>query len=123
MMNTADRSLAILDYALRRRFAFFEMTPGFQSEGFRDYRTALGNAKFDRLINCVESLNTVITADDSLGDGFCIGHSYFCALESINDQALTGIVEYELIPLLKEYWFDEPLKVKNWSNNLRSAIK
>lgn len=125
MMNTADRSLAMLDYALRRRFAFYEMRPGFETEGFREYRLGLENEKFDKLIHCVESLNTVISTDDSLGDGFCIGHSYFCNLtaETITDRTLSGIVEYELIPLLKEYWFDEPLKVKDWTNNLRSAIK
>jgi len=125
MMNTADRSLAMLDYALRRRFAFYEMRPGFETEGFREYRMALENDKFNNLIHCVESLNAVISADDSLGDGFCIGHSYFCNLtaDTITDRKLSGIVEYELIPLLKEYWFDEPLKVKDWTNNLRSAIK
>lgn len=125
MMNTADRSLAMLDYALRRRFAFYEMVPGFDTDGFRGYRMGLGNDKFDKLIQCVENLNAVIAADDSLGEGFCIGHSYFCnqTPESITDRKLSGIVEYELIPLLKEYWFDEPLKVKDWTNNLRSAIK
>lgn len=123
MMNTADRSLAMLDYALRRRFAFYEMQPGFQSDGFRQYRMDLNSDKFDRLINCVESLNGVIAQDDSLGEGFCVGHSYFCDIEAVSDQILGSIVEYELIPLLKEYWFDEPLKVKDWSNNLRSAIK
>lgn len=125
MMNTADRSLAMLDYALRRRFAFFEIKPGFTTDGFRKYRMSLENEKFDKLIACVESLNNVISNDESLGDGFCIGHSYFCNLlpDTINDQILSGIVEYELIPLLKEYWFDEPTKVKDWSSNLRSAIK
>ena len=125
MMNTADRSLAMLDYALRRRFAFFEIKPGFTTDGFREYRMSLKNEKFDKLIACVESLNNVISNDESLGDGFCIGHSYFCNLlpDTINDQVLSGIVEYELIPLLKEYWFDEPTKVKDWSSNLRSAIK
>ena len=125
MMNTADRSLAMLDYALRRRFAFFGIKPGFETDGFREYRMAIDNEKFNKLINCVENLNNAISADESLGDGFCIGHSYFCNLsaESIDDHSLSGIVEYELIPLLKEYWFDEPLKVKDWSNNLRSAIK
>ena len=125
MMNTADRSLAMLDYALRRRFAFFEIKPGFTTDGFREYRMSLENEKFDKLIACVESLNNVISNDESLGDGFCIGHSYFCNLlpDTINDQILSGIVEYELIPLLKEYWFDEPTKVKDWSSNLRSAIK
>ena len=125
MMNTADRSLAMLDYALRRRFAFFEIKPAFTTDGFREYRMSLENEKFDKLIACVESLNNVISNDQSLGDGFCIGHSYFCNLlpDTINDQVLSGIVEYELIPLLKEYWFDEPTKVKDWSSNLRSAIK
>lgn len=125
MMNTADRSLAMLDYALRRRFAFFEIKPGFTTDGFRKYRMSLENEKFDKLIACVESLNNAISNDESLGDGFCIGHSYFCNLlpDTINDQVLSGIVEYELIPLLKEYWFDEPTKVKDWSSNLRSAIK
>ena len=123
MMNTADRSLAMLDYALRRRFAFYEMKPGFNTEGFREYRTGLNNIKFDNLIQCVEQLNAAIAGDESLGEGFCIGHSYFCNLTEVNDQALSAIVEYELIPLLKEYWFDEPVKVKNWADNLRSAIK
>lgn len=123
MMNTADRSLAMLDYALRRRFAFYEMKPAFESDGFRAYRMELDNPKFDRLITCVENLNNAITADESLGEGFCIGHSYFCNLDDASDQTLSSIVEYELIPLLKEYWFDEPMKVKDWSSNLRSAIK
>ena len=123
MMNTADRSLAMLDYALRRRFAFYEMKPGFNTEGFREYRTGLNNIKFDNLIQCVEQLNAAIAGDESLGEGFCIGHSYFCNLTEVNDQALSAIVEYELIPLLKEYWFDEPVKVKNWADSLRSAIK
>ena len=123
MMNTADRSLAMLDYALRRRFAFYEMKPGFETDGFREYRMDLANDKFDGLINCVENLNTVIAADESLGEGFCIGHSYFCNLSEATDQALSSIVEFELIPLLKEYWFDEPIKVKDWIINLRSVIK
>ena len=72
MMNTADRSLAMLDYALRRRFAFYEMKPAFESDGFRAYRRNLDNPKFDRIINCVENLNDAIAADESLGEGFCI---------------------------------------------------
>lgn len=123
MMNTADRSLALLDYALRRRFAFFEMQPGFETEGFRAYRMALQSERFDKLILCVENLNNAIAADESLGEGFRIGHSYFCNLKEADEQTLSNIVEYELIPLLKEYWFDEPTKVKDWANILRSAIK
>ena len=123
MMNTADRSLAMIDYALRRRFAFFEMKPAFESEGFREYQYGLENDKFNKLIDCVISLNQKIADDDSLGEGFCIGHSYFCDIEEIKENTLTDIVEFEIIPLLKEYWFDEPAKVKEWSNRLRSAVK
>ncbi len=125
MMNTADRSLAMLDYALRRRFAFFDLKPGFEAEKFREYRESLDNKKFDALIRCVQSLNEKIAADESLGEGFCIGHSYFCNMqpEEVTDDRLKGIVEYELIPMLKEYWFDEPQKVKEWSDTLRSAVK
>jgi 5-methylcytosine-specific restriction protein B len=123
MMNTADRSLAMLDYALRRRFAFYTMNPGFSSKGFVDYKLKLADDKFNKLIGCVENLNNIIANDESLGEGFCIGHSYFCNIENLTDTVLSNIVDYELVPLLKEYWFDEPTKVKDWSNNLRSAIK
>ena len=125
LMNTADRSLAMLDYALRRRFAFFELKPGFKSDGFQKYRLGLNNRKFDALIQTVERLNDDIAADESLGEGFCIGHSFFCNMspDELDDAKLSEIVDYELIPLLKEYWFDEPVKVKSWSDNLRSAIK
>ena len=124
MMNTADRSLAMLDYALRRRFAFVEMKPGFETEGFRNYQESLQDPAFDRLIACVRDLNTAIAEDESLGEGFCIGHSYFCNLtpETVEEH-LNAIVEYELVPMLKEYWFDEPEKVRDWSEKLRRAIR
>lgn len=123
MMNTADRSLAMLDYALRRRFAFYDMKPGFDTDGFCKYRDSLNSEKFNRLILEVQRLNRVIAEDDSLGEGFCIGHSYFSELEEINDKILNNIVRYEMIPLIKEYWFDEPSKVEEWSANLWRAIK
>lgn len=125
MMNTADRSLAMLDYALRRRFAFIEMKPGFDTDGFNEYAAELNNESFNKLILCIKDLNGVIASDESLGEGFQIGHSYFCNLsqESISKETMESIVEYELIPMLKEYWFDEPSKVSMWSDNLRRAIK
>lgn len=124
-MNTADRSLAMLDYALRRRFAFIDLKPAFTNEGFMAYQVELADKKFDSLIASVKRLNTVIAEDASLGEGFCIGHSYFCNLtaQKMNEATLKEIVEYELIPLLKEYWFDEPDKVEEWANVLREAIK
>ena len=125
MMNTADRSLAMLDYALRRRFAFVELRPAFESDGFREYCAGLDNPRFEALVREVESLNRAITEDESLGEGFCIGHSYFCNMEadSCTDAALASIVDYELIPMLKEYWFDEPGKVREWSDRLRRSLR
>ena len=125
MMNTADRSLAMLDYALRRRFAFVELRPAFDSDGFRKYCAGLDNPRFEALVREVESLNRAIAEDESLGEGFCIGHSYFCNMkrETCTDEALASIVEYELIPMLKEYWFDEPGKVREWSDRLRRSLR
>ena len=123
-MNTADRSLAMVDYALRRRFVFFDMTPGFDNAGFIKQQQALHSEKFDRLIECVKGLNKVISDDESLGSGFCVGHSYFCdCFDPTKSVDIQSIVEYELIPLLKEYWFDNPEKVKFWSEELRRAVK
>ena len=123
MMNTADRSLALLDYALRRRFAFYDMKPAFDQKKFVEYRMGLDNTKFNNLIECVKKLNEKIKDDASLGEGFCIGHSYFCDLKEVTDVALNSIVEYELIPLLKEYWFDDQATVRDWTEKLRSSIK
>ena len=125
MMNTADRSLPMLDYALRRRFAFVELRPAFDSDGFRKYCAGLDNSRFEALVREVESLNRAIAEDESLGEGFCIGHSYFCNMEadSCTDEALASIVDYELIPMLKEYWFDEPSKVREWSDRLRRSLR
>ncbi len=123
-MNTADRSLAMLDYALRRRFAFFNIVPGFDTEGFKRYKDTIENPNFGNLINCVKELNEVIAKDETLGNGFCIGHSYFCDLsKNISDKELIDIVEFELIPLINEYWFDEKTKADTWIDKLRSSIK
>lgn len=123
MMNTADRSLAMMDYALRRRFAFFDIEPAFTKDGFKAYKAKINNLKFDRLIDCVCRLNEVIEKDEILGAGFRIGHSYFCTNSVIDDMWLQNVVKYQLDPLIKEYWFDEPNKVKEWTANLRSAIQ
>lgn len=113
MMNTADRSLAMIDYALRRRFAFFKMKPGFDSAGFMTYQKEIGNAKFDKVLEAVKSLNDTILKDDSLGEGFCIGHSYFCNQKIFDYGWLRNVVLYDIAPMLEEYWFDN----KETSNN------
>lgn len=123
MMNTADRSLALIDYALRRRFAFFDFVPAFSTQSFKTYIESKENAKLDKLISVVENLNNAISNDESLGEGFRIGHSYFCTDKEVTDKWLNSVVEYEILPLLKEYWFDEPTKVNDWASTLRSALR
>lgn len=125
MMNTADRSLAMIDYALRRRFSFFDMEPGFDTDGFKEYQEKLGSDKFNALIECIKELNNEIADDPSLGKGFCIGHSYFCGLQAdeCTQKLLEGIVEYDILPMLSEYWFDNLTeKVAPWSEKLYGTL-
>ena len=121
MMNTADRSLAMIDYALRRRFSFFEIKPGFETEAFNNDISKLEIPNLKELINAIIELNKVIADDDSLGSGFCIGHSYLCNLS--NDSDLESIVEYDIIPMLREYWFDNDEQFKLQAEKLRNALK
>lgn len=123
MMNTADRSLAMIDYALRRRFAFCTIEPAFESEGFIKRMTEIDNEKFNNLVNRIKELNKEISADESLGKGFQIGHSYMCTDNEIDEIWLKTVIDYELIPLLNEYWFDEPKKVEKWEIALENSIK
>ena len=123
MMNTADRSLAMIDYALRRRFSFVELEPGFDSDGFAAYQKELNSETLDELIRRVKALNQKIAGDRSLGKGFCIGHSYFCGQSQYSEDWLREVVEYDLIPTLQEYWFDDPGEVQRWSNSLRGVFQ
>lgn len=120
IMNTADRSLAMIDYALRRRFCFYNMKHGFDSIGFQKYQNELHNTTFDKLIETIKRLNDEISKDESLGDGFQIGHSYLCGLESCDK--VKEIIFYDIIPMLHEYWFDDKQKVDFWENELKSLF-
>lgn len=126
MMNTADRSLAMIDYALRRRFSFFEMEPGFDSDGFASYQNALHNETFDELIQKIRELNADIRRDPSLGKGFCIGHSYFCGMknpEECTEEWMESVVDYDILPMLEEYWFDDKSKLQRWENILHGVFQ
>ena len=123
MMNTADRSLAMIDYALRRRFSFFEVEPGFDSEGFIHYQNGLNNETLNELINKVKDLNREITLDKSLGKGFCIGHSYFCGRDVCTEEWMHSIVDYDILPMLSEYWFDDANKLQRWENILQGVFQ
>lgn len=123
MMNTADRSLAMIDYALRRRFSFFEIEPGFDSEGFIKYQDSLNNETLNTLIERVKELNREIALDKSLGKGFCIGHSYFCGQTVCSDDWMYSIIDYDILPMLSEYWFDDSGKLQRWENILRGVFQ
>lgn len=122
MMNTADRGLALIDYALRRRFAFFEMEPAFDNERFAKAVELSGNSKLSALVDRVRKLNQDIADDPSLGTGFRIGHSYFCLGDAATDDDVRDIVEFELAPLVREYWFDAPEVAEGHIDKLRSVL-
>lgn len=125
MMNTADRSLAMIDYALRRRFSFFEMAPAFESKGFKEYQHSLDNRTFNELISEIVKLNGEISRDKSLGKVFCIGHSYFCGKtkETCTNEWMQSVVNYDILPMLSEYWFDDDTKVQRWDHILHGVFQ
>lgn len=124
MMNTADRSLAIMDYALRRRFSFFELEPAFEKDGFKKLLIANGVTEtlIDSIISKFKALNAYIAneKESGLGNGFQIGHSYFCGKPNCSeDKWYSNIVRYEISPMLKEYWFDELDKANEWIGKIK----
>lgn len=123
MMNTADRSLAMIDYALRRRFAFYTMKPAFDDPTFKSQYENVSCELFHKAISAVENLNKVILSDSSLGAGFEIGHSYFCKKpEEINDVMVKNIITYEIIPTIEEYWFDNADRLNTERQKLKALI-
>ena len=127
MMNTADRSLSLVDYALRRRFAFISLRPGFTSPAFTSMLRARGAAPgtIQAVIEGMSELNAAIREDKAnLGPGFQIGHSFFTPSEAqtVDEHWLSRVVETEIRPLLEEYWFDAPEKAEDWCARLLSRI-
>jgi hypothetical protein len=128
LMNTADRSLAVVDYARRRRFAFWTLRPQIGSPGFRQLLTerGLGQDRVDALIGCIDRINSAIATDTSnLGPGYQIGHSYFCQMIPEGTDPLDwlrGVVETEIIPLLAEYWIDDQAISDRWAGELSNVF-
>ena len=121
-MNTADRSLAMMDYALRRRFSFIGIEPAFGSNAFKNYCDAKNSRIYNNLVETVRELNEEIERDPSLGPGFRIGHSYLCFRDEVAAEGLRSIIRYDLVPLLEEYWFDSKEKVEEWKRSLEGAV-
>lgn len=124
MMNIADRSLAMVDYALRRRFAFYTIEPRFSHARFGQWLTnkQMSGELIQRVRARMEALNQAIREDRALGRAFQVGHSYFCPKASnyqdLDSQWYKRVVKTEIIPLLEEYWFDNEAQVGQWSENL-----
>ena len=126
MMNTADRSLAMMDYALRRRFCFFDVEPAFEKTKFKEHLKGYisDSSVVDKVINGFTELNKKIADEENsgLGKGFCIGHSYFC-VRPVDNQTdrewYDTIIEYEVAPLLDEYWWDDKNKAEDCINDLK----
>jgi 5-methylcytosine-specific restriction protein B len=121
-MNTADRSLALVDYALRRRFCFIDLIPAFNEQKYSKHLTKAGaNENLIRdIMSKMDKLNTSIENDKNLGKGFKIGHSYFCPQPGKvpNQVWFRNIINSEIAPLLKEYWFDNPDKAQKAVDHL-----
>lgn len=112
MMNTADRSLTSIDYALRRRFAFIHVKPGFTHPKFKSWLEQMGwtSAYTTHIRDKFISLNAIIADDEELREGFCVGHSYFCAARPAgmsDSEYYSDIIDTEIRPLLEDYWFDK----------------
>jgi hypothetical protein len=116
MMNTADRSLALVDYALRRRFAFLRLEPAFHSPGFQAALAQAGASPefVSRLVAKLDALNAIIQSDKNLGRGYEVGHSYFTPLKGdrATDEWFRRVVDSEVAPLLREYWFDNSTRAE-----------
>jgi hypothetical protein len=128
-MNTADRSLAMVDYALRRRFSFIELTPQFKNSKFQKVLLDIGVKEklITFIVDRLEDLNQTIAEDSkNLGCGYCIGHSYFCPNggneQSYDDSWYRMIIKSEIEPLLKEYWFEDHKRVDDIIGKLLSGI-
>ena len=127
-MNNADRSLALMDYAMRRRFSFFDMEPAFDNDVFKEYAENVNRLepRYGKLLKTVGLLNDEISNDPSLGRDYRIGHSFLYINNPANKDIrsiLNERVEFDIIPLLREYWFDNQSEVENWSSKLRESIQ
>lgn len=125
LMNTADRSLALIDYALRRRFSFVNIKPAFQNEKFKENFAQTFDDVYEEELKLIEEINSKIATDPALGEGFMIGHSYFCPNikgRKANRQDMNEILEYDILPLLEEYWYDEKVELDHWKEKINNII-
>lgn len=127
LMNTADRSLALMDYALRRRFSFINIEPAYGTTKFKNAFEKMFDNTYDEAMKLIEDINDAIKNDLSLGEGFMIGHSYFC-IDTENgskgtEEDIKNILKYEIKPLIEEYWYDEKETKDKWVSKIKEYIE
>ena len=127
-MNLADRSLALVDLALRRRFAFFDLEPAL-NETWRDWvnqRCEIPTDFLTQISQRLGVLNEQIAADPNLGRQFRIGHSFVVPKPgesiAVPEEWFIHVVETEITPLLSEYWFNDPDKVEEAKSQLLNGL-
>ena len=125
-MNLADRSLTGMNVAMRRRFGFVDLKPQFNQKVFTDWlseETDMPPGMQDRINAGMATLNSTIAVDPSLGVNYAVGHSFFCPPEGEPaggwEEWYETVVEYEIRPLLREYWFDAPDTANAEADKLR----
>ena len=124
LMNLADRSLAMVDYALRRRFVFITLKPQYESELFSQWLSARGMHPdlVQLIVGRMSKLNREIREDPLLGENYQIGHSFFCPkgdnFAGLDREWYESVVRTEIVPLLKEYWFDNSRKAEEAEKRL-----
>ena len=126
-MNLADKSLTGMNVAMRRRFGFYDLEPQFGEPVFKDWlsKTEMPPEMQDRINAKMSQLNTRISKDDSLDFNYAVGHSFFCPPENELvgdwDEWYETVVDYEIRPLLREYWFDDPERANQEADSLKNS--
>ncbi|MBC7878560.1 MAG: AAA family ATPase [Anaerolineales bacterium] len=124
LMNVADRSLAMVDYALRRRFAFVALKPQYKNDLYRQWLLdrSMNADMVNLIIERMSALNQEIKEDPLLGENYQIGHSFFCPngddFSGPNNHWYQQIIQTEIVPLLREYWFDNQTKAEDAERRL-----
>ena len=126
LMNTADRSLKVVDYALRRRFSFYTFEPDFENPEFKNFliKKNVNTNTVDKIIKNLSKVNQKISDDSfELGPGYCIGHSFFCPEDnkvSYENDWYENIIKNQILPLIEEYYFDKPDTIEEIREDLLS---
>ena len=112
-MNISDTNHSMSDYAVRRRFSFYNVEPIFDNEEFKN--TYKDNPLIAKVVEKIKEIN------ETLDESKKIGHCYFCNIE--NDKEFVRTIKYELIPLVEEYFKNDKALKDKIVSDLKEALK